>query len=194
MKEEPIIETIVINRNIKGKLKPEQIVKIDLPTTETNEKKTMTEKPVCKYKYQDREKYKFQGKPYCSCFFELCEDLPICEDNCQIYEDYKQLKRKEQELQNNERIINRSIKKLDQLKAENEKLKEYLEISEITTLEDGDLVFESKFIDEFVEENTKLKQALDEIEEVWQEDEDGDYDFIKYKILDIINKAKEKEC
>lgn len=43
----------------------------------------------CKYKIQNREY--FNGKPYCTCFSELCEDLPICDDNCQIYEDFKQL-------------------------------------------------------------------------------------------------------
>ncbi len=46
----------------------------------------------CKYKFIDQEKYKFQGKPYCTCFNELCEDLPPCDDNCQIFEDYKKLK------------------------------------------------------------------------------------------------------
>lgn len=43
----------------------------------------------CKYKFQDKEK--FDGKPYCLCFCEVCEDLPPCDDNCQIYEDFKQL-------------------------------------------------------------------------------------------------------
>ena len=47
------------------------------------------EQAICKYKFQDKEK--FDGKPYCTCFCELCEDLPPCDDNCQIYEDYKRL-------------------------------------------------------------------------------------------------------
>ena len=57
----------------------------------------MTEKEQikCKYKFQDKEK--FDGKTYCTCFCELCEDLPLCDDNCQIYEDFKQLARKTQE-------------------------------------------------------------------------------------------------
>lgn len=37
------------------------------------------------------------------------------------------------------------------------------------------------------------EQALDEIKNVWENDEDGDYDFIKFEILDIINKAKDGE-
>lgn len=54
------------------------------------------EQIICKYKFQD--KMRFDGRPYCTCFSKLCEDLSfICDDNCQIYEDYKQLKHKEQE-------------------------------------------------------------------------------------------------
>lgn len=36
------------------------------------------------------------------------------------------------------------------------------------------------------------KQALDKIERVWETDQDGDYDFMKFKILNIINKVKEQ--
>lgn len=43
----------------------------------------------CKYKIQIENK--FDDKPYCTCFCELCEDLPICDNNCQIFEDYKEL-------------------------------------------------------------------------------------------------------
>lgn len=57
------------------------------------------ERIICKYKFQDKEK--FSGKPYCTCFSELCEDLSfICDHNCQIYEDYKQLIYKTQECEN----------------------------------------------------------------------------------------------
>lgn len=56
---------------------------------------TDKEQIKCKYKFQDKEK--FDGKTYCTCFCELCEDLPLCDDNCQIYEDFKQLVRKTQE-------------------------------------------------------------------------------------------------
>ena len=59
----------------------------------------MTDKQImidCKYKFQNNEK--FEGKPYCTLQNKLCEDLSFaCDDNCQVYEDYKQLKRKEQE-------------------------------------------------------------------------------------------------
>ena len=56
----------------------------------------MTDKQIiCKYKFQDKEK--FDGKSYCTCFSKFCEDLPICDDNCQIYEDFKQYTRKTQE-------------------------------------------------------------------------------------------------
>ena len=51
----------------------------------------------CKYKCQNKEK--FNGKPYCTCFNKLCEDIAfVCDENCQVYEDYKQLQDKETEL------------------------------------------------------------------------------------------------
>lgn len=50
----------------------------------------MTDKEQIKCKYKFRDKVKFGGKPYCTCFCELCRDLPFCDD-CQIYEDFKQL-------------------------------------------------------------------------------------------------------
>ena len=54
------------------------------------------EQIICKYKFQDKEK--FDGKPYCTCFNELCKNLSfVCDQNCIIYEDYKQLVRKTQE-------------------------------------------------------------------------------------------------
>lgn len=46
----------------------------------------------CKYKFLDKEK--FNGKPYCNCFNELCEDISFaCDKNCQIYYDWIQLKK-----------------------------------------------------------------------------------------------------
>ena len=49
-----------------------------------------------RYKFKDKEK--FNGQSYCTLHNELCEDLSFaCDTNCQIYEDYKQLKRKEEE-------------------------------------------------------------------------------------------------
>ena len=78
----------------------------------------MTEKEqiICKYKFQDKEK--FDGKPYCTCFNELCEDLSFaCDNNCQIYEDFKQLARKTQECEQ----LKKQIKQLkDTIKKEKE--------------------------------------------------------------------------
>ena len=65
---------------------------------------TDKEQIKCKYKFQDKEK--FDGKPYCTCFCELCEDLPPCDDNCQIYEDFKQLARKTQECEQKDKEVN----------------------------------------------------------------------------------------
>lgn len=58
----------------------------------------MTDKQIieCKYKFQSIEK--FAGKPYCTLHNETCEFINfVCDKNCQVYEDYKQLARKEQE-------------------------------------------------------------------------------------------------
>ena len=93
---------------------------------------TNKERIICKYKFQDKEK--FSGKPYCTCFSELCEDLSfVCDHNCQIYEDYKQLIYKTQECEN----LKEDYKELEQrhngafqyfkrLKQEHEELKKYL--------------------------------------------------------------------
>lgn len=52
----------------------------------------------CKYKFKNAEK--FNGKAYCTCHNELCKNIAFCcDNNCQIYEDYKQLKRAEQKLE-----------------------------------------------------------------------------------------------
>ena len=71
----------------------------------------MTDKEIirCKYKFQNNDK--FNGKDYCTLFNEVCSDVEfVCDKNCQVFEDYKQLKRLEQENA--------------ELKAENERLKE----------------------------------------------------------------------
>lgn len=50
----------------------------------------------CKYKFQDKDK--FDGKEYCTLHNELCENISfVCDKNCQVYEDYKQLKRLQEE-------------------------------------------------------------------------------------------------
>ena len=82
---------------------------------------TDKEEVICKYKFQNKEK--FNGKPYCTCVNELCEDLSfVCDHNCQIYEDYKQLQRKEQEC--------------EELKSKVEDYKETLDEIEKVCLED----------------------------------------------------------
>lgn len=139
---------------------------------------TDKEQIKCKYKFQDKEK--FDGKTYCTCFCELCEDLPPCDDNCQIYEDFKQLTFKTQEC---------------------EELKK-----PIQTL----MGVYIKVIDNLKEENTRYRKALEEIEDITQnhiindfsnwnmggisDDIVADYVTANCKqILDIINKAKGAE-
>ena len=56
----------------------------------------MKEEIKCKYKFQNKEK--FSGKECCTLFYELCENVSFfCDNNCPIYEDYKQLKSLEKE-------------------------------------------------------------------------------------------------
>lgn len=45
-------------------------------------------------------------------------------------------------------------------------------------------------LQELEQENYRYRKALEEIEEVWEKDKDGDYDFVKRQILNIINKVK----
>jgi len=62
----------------------------------------------CKYKFQDKDK--FNGKKYCTLFNELCSDVEfVCDKNCQVYEDYKQLAR----LQEENEELKKKIKDLD---------------------------------------------------------------------------------
>lgn len=140
----------------------------------------MTDKEaiICKYKFQNKEK--FNGKPYCLCHNELCEDLSFaCDHNCQIYEDFKQLVRKTQECR--------------ELEIKNVTLQNrYQQVAGATT------------------EAARYRKALEEIKEVLKEfkndelcfyndiedcencDMKDDCNFLrKVKILNIINKAEE---
>jgi len=73
---------------------------------EKMEKKRMTE-DKCKYKFQDKDK--FNGKEYCTLFNEVCENVSfVCDKNCQIYDDYKQL----QELKQENEILRKTKSKL----------------------------------------------------------------------------------
>lgn len=42
------------------------------------------------------------------------------------------------------------------------------------------------------QECDRYKQALEKIEEIFKNDADGDYDFIKFKIFNIINEVKDE--
>ena len=183
------------------------------------------EQIICKYKFQNKEK--FDGKPYCTCFCELCEDLPICVHNCQIFEDYKQLQKEKFENLNNRQIVEDAenliyenselYKNLKEKEQECEQIKEKYEALKLENQEGYEIVAELKHeyeelkkqletaekwrvkaegLNEKLElKNTCYRKALDEIEGIaknfgsyaaWQEQRIN-------KILDIINKAKEKE-
>lgn len=140
---------------------------------------TGEEQIICKYKFEDKEK--FNGKSYCTCFNELCEDLAfVCDHNCQIYEDFKQLARKTQECEELK-------KKLRKLESENVTLQNrYQQIVGATT------------------EAARYREALEKIEEIVKINceeicgrklEDcNDFLCPSKNIIDIINKAKDKIC
>ena len=126
---------------------------------------TDKEQIKCKYKFQDKEK--FDGKTYCTCFCELCEDLPPCDDNCQIYEDFKQLARKTQECEGKERIIENQRKeirkhrcKLKELKNKLRTLDEETTTVEITEAEFAEYQSCKKQFEELIEVNNKRKEEI----------------------------------
>lgn len=90
----------------------------------------------CKYKFQNPEK--FDGKPYCMLFNELCKDLSfVCDKNCQVYEDNKQL---------------------EKFKKANEKKNEFLK--KIGIYATGEFHRIDYYIDKLVAENDRLKRKL----------------------------------
>ena len=157
----------------------------------------------CKYKIRNREY--FNGKPYCTCFSEFCEDLPICDDNCQIYEDFKQLTSKTLEYEKYKKLaadfkdVNKQLgykyltikKECEELRKENQELRNSLSDS---------LMFRFTSQDK---EADRYRKTLEKIEEYCNEycmddcigDErlrtfDKCQQCISGDILDIINKAK----
>ena len=167
----------------------------------------MTEKEqiICKYKFQDKEK--FDGKPYCTCFNELCKNLSfVCDQNCIIYEDYKQLARKTRECEElfaktyqmwmyyiANGINNASDLNIQHLLEDLGKITKML--AELCNIKDSTL---SYYAGQALDETNRYRKALEEIEEILDNDDFGycplddseDCHRTTYKkILDIINKA-----
>ena len=172
----------------------------------------MADKIICKYKFQDKEK--FSGKPYCTCFSELCEDLSfVCDHNCQIFEDYKQLIYKTQECEEifcktyqmwmyyiANGLNNASNLNIQYLLEDLGKVTKML--AELCNIKDNTLNY---YAGQALGETNRYRKALEEIEKELKEDvycesqECGCDDFeeclncVKTQILDIINKAKGEE-
>lgn len=134
-------------------------------TKQKENKMTDKEQIKCKYKFQDKEK--FDGKTYCTCFCELCEDLPLCDDNCQIYEDFKQLARKTQELyfarnevHSKTEYIREQRDIIDKLKQEYEQLQEKYEALKLENEEGYEIV------DGLKQECEELKKQLMQKDEI----------------------------
>ena len=126
---------------------------------------TDKEQIKCKYKFQDKEK--FDGKTYCTCFCELCEDSPLCDDNCQIYEDFKQLARKTQECEQKDKEINELHLIIDRLLEASGYDKH---ISSAEDFEDvyKDMDYKLGLIDELKQECEELKRKLSNQEQLYQ--------------------------
>lgn len=176
---------------------------------------TDKEQITCKYKFQDKER--FNGEPYCTCFCELCKDLPICDDNCQIYEDDKQLARKTQECESLkedykelEQRHNGAFQDFKRLKQEHEELKKYLkEIGINLGLNvDTGIIGEGAFehwvvvsssinyaIENLQQECEQKQNIIEEIEEYCKKCQILDLFGLasSERILDIINKKARKE-
>lgn len=75
-----------------------------------------------------------------------------------------------------------------------EKLKEYLKIDEIVTLEDGDIVFTSEVLDEFIFENRKLKAENEELKKQLQEESDLGHQAIQEEADSFFETLKYKRC
>ena len=149
---------------------------------------TDKEQIICKYKFEDKEK--FNGKTYCTCFCELCEDSPLCDDNCQIYEDFKQLARKTQEC--------------EVLQEQNQKLQMQL-CNECGERDDYNIPCKmirdlDYWLQKEIEENDRYRKALEEIEKQckcygrskYTQEFDREYGGeLDTNILDIITKAKD---
>lgn len=180
-------------------------------------------KMVCKYNFQNSEK--FNGEPYCCLFNEKCKDLSfVCDKNCQVYEDYKQLeelkvenlgfkilhesdkdllKRKEQEceglryeigsLENDRDILQ---EQLDQLQAENEKIKTALKFRDSNIdAKNKEIIRKCKNNRELIDKNWKLIKTLTEIKEIGKKSmREGKmlsggwlYQFIEQKISEVLD-------
>lgn len=157
----------------------------------------------CKYKYQYIEK--FNGEKYCLCFNDLCKNLAFaCDKNCQIFEDYKQLQQAQEDIKqysdwldearedvekakkynyNAGQELIRMSQELQQLKAENEKLKS--DLQEETKLGHKAMCDEA----DMAWEVTKLQKCLDEIEDIAQRIPLTSY--YRKQILQKIKQAKE---
>lgn len=153
---------------------------------------TDKEQILCKYKFQNKEK--FDGKPYCTCFNELCEDLSFaCDHNCQIYEDFKQLARKTQECENLKEDYKELKQRHNEVFQEFERLK--IECEELKDFARREGNQREIYYKEFLRTNS----ALEEIEEYVKSQLDGFGNdvYVMNKvainhILGIINEIKEK--
>lgn len=144
----------------------------------------------CEYKNQNKENY--NGKPYCTCLNKLCEDISfVCDKNCQVFEDLKQLARANEE---NE-MLKSQITSQD---CEIYNLKSQLQAKEqLSVKQSHELIRLRKELQEnkqknanLLQENEELKKQLDkylnqEEEEIRQLNNDNKLD----DILESIKKA-----
>lgn len=79
-----------------------------------------------------------------------------------------------------------------ELKKEKAEIKKYLGISDKTIIQRLEELQEFK--DKLKISEYSYKQALDEIKRILQTDDTGDYDFLKWKLLNYISKGRKEKC
>ena len=156
---------------------------------------TDKEQIKCNYKFQDKEG--FDSRPYCACFDRLCEDLfLICDHNCQVYEDFKQLARKTKECEEKDERIIELTKEGCRLKQECEELEDFRTlVREPFAFGDSDVDDESfiKYLNKYVTDMTEALESYQKLTDILEIDWTihGPYD-----IEEIIKQVTElkQEC
>lgn len=198
-----------------GNIFPELIKKVD---ENANENLHEAKKTECKYKIQSSENFKTQ--PYCSILNKFCEEVSfVCDKNCQVFEDFKQLARAKDKIDYMEEYIktvenarNDLERELAQKEQEYEKLRQYhnkyceenaekleqwLEkYSPLSSVFDNGKYCNKEncnLLKAKEQECNNYKQALDSIENICRNVLDDDYiRNLAFALLDIINKAKDE--
>lgn len=140
-----------------GNIFPKLIREVD---KNANEKLHEAKKTECKYKIQSSEN--FNTQPYCSILNKFCEEVSfVCDKNCQIYEDLKQLAQAKEEIAFLQNTINHFAEKLGIEKPNYTTQKDFAEF--MSKVENSERMTTKEF-----ELLSQLKEELEEIKKEFQ--------------------------